>query len=322
VRCIVALIALLLACGFQNQGPKKDERQELYDWFDTLGFDAIKTCTFVRVDFTDTHDVGEWRRETTYGFLLSGSGDHFSILDVNLQRIDFPDNSKRWGRRDSAHFAPWDLSLFFTTYREGGSLWPYGMATPFVYSRIAAARGYSYLAESLYREATQVSPHEEDQQNASIPNRIKEDLADGLLNFDLDGMEDPAYPREASLRDMRLLEDHFPDFRPTKRAAQYAGELEKMIAENALHGPLTRSQIALLPEDKQVAEWIYQLRDQTGEQFMEPGYCDVLHTLSSGLESDDSPAGALVKLNFRGRPTVARHLARHPAYAGSSTGHA
>src|SRR4029077_20857770 len=61
-----------------------------------------------------------------------------------------------------------------------------------------------------------------------------------------------------------------------------------------------------LGKEEQVAELIFQLRDQNGHPFMQPGSCDIFDRF--GGSKKDTAAHKLVKIGYDAVPQLIEHL--------------
>ncbi|MFI5385854.1 MAG: hypothetical protein ACHQ50_07010 [Fimbriimonadales bacterium] len=91
-RCLFALLAVLLVCGFQITAPE-DERANLFRWFDSLGFSQFKDGQFVEVKYWEEWS-GKGKREygrSDFGFLAKGSGRTFTVQTLGLSLLEVVD---------------------------------------------------------------------------------------------------------------------------------------------------------------------------------------------------------------------------------------
>ena len=100
---------------------------------------------------------------------------------------------------------------------------------------------------------------------------------------------EPENSRETLLNKFKAVVEKFPGSPHVKTAKKYASILESMIREDREHKTLTDEQFQQLTPDNQARELIFQIRDQNGRQYMQPGYCNIFDV---GLFPDrgDSPA--------------------------------
>ena len=80
--------------------------------------------------------------------------------------------------------------------------------------------------------------------------------------------------------------------------ARCCGKWSKRIANTP---PKDRKPFEQLSKKEQIAELIFQLRDQNGHQFSQPGSCDIFDPISV---KQDTPAHRLVKMGYDAVPQL------------------
>src|SRR5262249_42930052 len=137
--------------------------------------------------------------------------------------------------------------------------------------------------------------------------KIADDLARiemwrGILQFG-----DPSIPRDSLLKRFERITKNFPTSQHHAGASETAALLKKMIAEEEDHagGRKTGKPIDQLSKEEQIAELIFQLRDQNGHQVMQPGHCDIFDRIGG---KSDTPAHRLVKIGYDAVPQLIKHL--------------
>jgi hypothetical protein len=74
-----------------------------------------------------------------------------------------------------------------------------------------------------------------------------------------------------------------------------------MIAEDGAHRKVTETELDRLPVEKQVAEFIFRLRDQNGHQCSQPGSCDIFMNYAG---TTNTPAHKLVRIGYPAVPQL------------------
>ncbi len=115
----------------------------------------------------------------------------------------------------------------------------------------------------------------------------------------------PVHPRSRLLKQFEHIVKHYPDSEHHKAAKEHADLLAQMIKEDADHEKRAAKPFNKLSKKDQVAELIFQLRDQNGHQFYQPGACDIFDTPSG---KEDSPAHKLVNIGYDAVPQLIEHL--------------
>jgi hypothetical protein len=112
----------------------------------------------------------------------------------------------------------------------------------------------------------------------------------------------PSVTREALLAKLEAALKQFPASRSADDMKQMADRLRKMITADRAHAAASKPIDATTPEE-QAAELVFQLRDQTGQQNSQPGWCDIFEG-DDGKETEASPAARLVKLGHAAVPAL------------------
>jgi hypothetical protein len=103
----------------------------------------------------------------------------------------------------------------------------------------------------------------------------------------------------------RIVRD-FPASEHRERATGFIEMLRKMISEDEAHARAARP-LAEMSEKEKIAELIFQLRDQNGRQFSQPGSCDIFNDFGQGRKGN-TPAHQLVKLGYPAVPALIEAL--------------
>jgi hypothetical protein len=124
----------------------------------------------------------------------------------------------------------------------------------------------------------------------------------GILAFG-----DPTIRRAELLKRFERLTKNFPKSSHYARAIETAALLKEMIKEDEDHEAHRKKgkPFDQLSMKEQVAELIFQLRDQNGHQFMQPGHCDIFDRFGG---KDDTAAHKLVKIGYDAVPQLIEHL--------------
>lgn len=185
---------------------------------------------------------------------------------------------------------------------------------------IAAPAGYNMTSKELYDEfLASLITYSRDpvRRDLSTPERLQVafgylEMWDIVLSF-----RKPTVPRSLLLhRCLRFAELHAAS-EHVERAIETANILREMLAEEAtFRQPMDR---ASLPLEEWIEVLIFQLRDQTGRQVMQPGWVSVLHSTSQ-----EDPASALVEIGLDAVPALIeslddQHLSRAVGYHRNSS---
>ncbi|WP_144241134.1 hypothetical protein [Fimbriimonas ginsengisoli] len=172
----------------------------------------------------------------------------------------------------------------------------------FVLARLADLRGLTDLANWFYAEAKNHLEWEpEGARGLSFENQVKFHFAESQIDRVKRKFADLSAPRSEILTDLEQFLARFPDSTYRQEAEGYARDLRPMVAEDAVRKPLTDVQLAQLAPATKAKELVWQLRNQTGHQQMEPGYVDVF---AASFIEEETPAQKLVKLGFNAMPAL------------------
>lgn len=294
----LALLAVALTGGIRCATHDQD-RQELYRWFDSLGYSPLKDGKFVRVDHSSTWGPKSEIQYSDYGFLKRGSGKTFTALTLRLTDIMVVDG-KPIGedRGEGLDAVPIDLGNWLTEQKR---LWgsssayslDFGSSDGFVLARLADLRGYGDLADFFYN-SSKAAPSYGDE-SRTYTHRVQEGIASSLLWEARADFRQTAIPRSDLAVKFQFVVDHFPPSKVRDEASQVLEGLAPMIREDAVRKPLTDSELKKLSPAQQASELVWQLRDQVADQFMQPGYTEVFPL---GQVNRGNPADKLVKLGW------------------------
>lgn len=104
--------------------------------------------------------------------------------------------------------------------------------------------------------------------------------------------------------ELQFIEEKLPSFSAKAWAENTEAQVRAMVAEDQNHPKHTDEQVAALPIDGQVQEWIYRLRDQASQPMSNPGWCNVV---SSHGEAK-TPADHLVRIGLPAVPQLIKAL--------------
>lgn len=304
-----------------------EEMRDAYQWFSKLGFSDVTKAECVEV-WTGGPAYFQDGPATKIGFILSESKRDFRVLGVDLTDVTFektatPKTQVRYEKRDFREFSEQVLDLLIhppanaQVVRFGACL--NYKAEVFFVSYVAAQKGLPDLAVKLYLEATKLpnSSVWDGRLQRTMREELEVELAeaalwDAMLRFDGHalGSEDRAddahlESRSLLLERFRRIERLYPVGPHIKVTTATIKVLEPMTAEDAKHKHLSAAEIAKLPVDQQVAEWIFQLRDQRGFQ---DGLPDTFDDRDAGTKDAKNVMTPALQLQKLGRVAVPQLL--------------
>ena len=309
------------------QGSSPDAKA-LFTWLDTLGFPDVRGRAYVRVTTGwVTDSSGDERPLHAAGFLVSDTDTAITILSTGLVTNEYRKDSAQTDERRRVQCQRVDLAAEMTAHlqhlrkvsagvREPDS--PAEEALPAAGDRvfsdragaavlawICARSGLSDLARAYFELAPRLSLYDS---GAKLPLRalLENELAHSAMWQAVLAFGDPAVTRAELLQRFVAIMARFPNsayakgtqkFGPSAR--DYAWLLRLMVAEDKEHARAIKPPGTPTVHDR-VADLIFQLRDQNGYQFMQPGACDIF----TDPRGEASPAHQLVKLGYVAVPQL------------------
>jgi hypothetical protein len=315
-------LLLLLVCLGTAITARADSLLQMkadFEWFDALGFTDVRELPFVRYCYGTAFFAGGKKEEQwSNGFLQEDKPSQFRILTPSFgshvySRNDHDfDSNYRYEPADLRAFAEDKLAPVDTGAKRGlhrliGGPHFAGRTEMFVLAWMCQRKGLEDLAARLYAAAQSTSgpngAQARDEAGWTLRDKLGRDIGQFEMWRTVVAFGDLSVTRRELLARLRALPGRFPHCEHLARAASMAKVLEQMIAEDNAHPARTPEEIAALPPQDQAAEWIFRLRDQNGEQHMQPGWVSVFQTPEVWVHGrvGDSPAHQLVKL---GDPAV------------------
>jgi hypothetical protein len=310
--------------------PPEAERSEAFTWFGSLGFPDVKGRPFVRVATGRWYQAGDDTPRNTYvrGFLVEENGDRFTVVTLSLTTETFQGTPaeevsyKRVGYEasDLATGAAAYLEALRTPPKDGEGdsrpLWGINFhprTEAFVLAWACWRAGLDKLAAGLFDHAAKMPTGYGYMPNDPPTQPLRRLVADDLAHTEMwravVAFGDPAVSRAQLLERFERITKNYPNSEHRKRARETALVLRRMIKEGAAHaakqpaGPFER-----LGKEEQIAELIFQLRDQNGHQYTQPGACDIFDTLN---DKKDTPAHRLIDWGYDAVPQLIDALEDH-----------
>lgn len=330
--CVGGLLVLLMT-GFQLRGDDLDstakERSQAFEWFSKLGYADVKDAKLVRVATEEWNQVGDDPpiHSYRYGFLIrqKDNGSTIFFLDVitqplarstpdaeedeqpDFEIVDFPElaaaNAKEpnladYTRRDGLP------RRFGERLSERAEI--------FVLAWACSRKGEDELAAKLYDRAAALPSRRGDERTPkNLQQQLAADLAHAEMWRAVEQFGEPEISREQLLAKFDWIVKNFPESEHFARAKETATLLKQMVQEDQEHAKQRKAGKALveLSEKEQIAELIFQLRDQNGHQWSQPGSCDIFNT-SFGIPhgKEDSPAHQLLRIGYGAVPQLIEAL--------------
>ncbi|HET6246357.1 MAG TPA: hypothetical protein VFE47_01565 [Tepidisphaeraceae bacterium] len=319
ITCGVVILNLTLL-GIVSQieaAPPTPEEKSAFNWFDGMGFPKIQGTQWVRVATGQWSQSGNKPRENGYvdGFLLSVTGDRFTVFTTEASTVTFVKTGKAVSDYERVDYEPrnleQDAKLKLDALRnppddaQDRSMRRFGSRLPeqaevFILARACAANGLDDLAHDLCGQAEAMGGPGNGGNEIPFRKRISDDFAYAAIWKAFVDFEDPKISRAQLLKTFQEFVAHFPDGEFTARAKEAAGILQEMVKEDESHAKATTRPAGQMPMGDRVAELIFELRDQNGHQWSQPGACDIFND----DRGEKSPAAQLVAIGFDAVPQL------------------
>jgi len=324
----ITLILLVLLFRMPVAGEASDESRADFEWFSGLGYPEVKDAKWAQIwtGFAWREGNGPVHVDTTYGFVIEDEKDHFRVLMPDLTRRYFKRTEKA---RSESTWVGYEERPFLEMAREilrraqdlkNLESRRFGRvldqrATTFFTAHTCWKRGETALAGELYEAAKRLPivvsfDGEQPDPKSTMRQLLEIQLGRAAIwtatlqfgdNYE-DGEGAPLRPRTELLDTFRRIVKNYPASPYQASAKQTVATLEMMVREDAGHPVISADALAKLPEDQQVAEWVFRLRDQNGHHYDDPGSCNIFTDSTAG--KDVSPAHQLVRIGYKAVPQL------------------
>jgi len=311
-----------------------DEARGDFEWFLALGYPDVIRAPWVEV--WREQAPGSSRSMFVQGFLMGSEEGRFSVLRLDLQMMAFAKTMQSplgnlkvdYDGKSFPKVAVEYLARIREAQADPAAQYrgQFGLrlgmkSQAFFMAYVCWLKGEDELAQKLYDAAGKVAPWNALMEQGKKDEPIKETVARELSHAgtwqavsrfgasDWDNpTPEPLMSRVELLGAFRDLVRRFPRNPHGDRVWKTIVMLEQMVAEDTGHPARSAEEIARLPVDEQVREWIFQLRDQNGRQFSQPGWCNVFGDFGIGAREGDTPAHQLVKIGYPAVPQLIESL--------------
>ncbi|MEK6235558.1 MAG: hypothetical protein N2C14_12690, partial [Planctomycetales bacterium] len=251
------------------------EDEALIAWFDQLGFPDLSKAKFVNA-FTGDHFVntdGKPTNASDVGFLVKEKGASFTILKLDLREVtlvatppDTPEHEKVSHEvADLRTIAGRALEYLANPQLNEKDRWllPYGRVAAFALARACAAKGFDDLAHRLF-EVARTNEDWKGEKEKSFQGGLEADFSRIVMRWAMFAIGDPKVSREELLAQFRRVVERFPRGEHAEEAKEAVALLTEMVKEDRRHANRKAKPFEKMTKDEQIAELIFQLRDQTG----------------------------------------------------------
>ena len=316
------------ALAAEASEPTEADFAECMAWYQQAGFERLDELPFVRVRTGWSYTSGSEKfNPTLVGFLkddaVGDGGKGFEVLSINRNLCVFERNPDGAVDEDRVEyevidFADWIADYLkrepaqdrFRTHERGmdrltmGGVFSSTPSTPAVTALHLAVeceqRGLKDESRRLFaRVPTLLSHHDPDEQDGSLVEKLESELGHVLMWQAVVDCDHPENPRQKLLEGFRRVLRIAPGSRHAPSARQFVERLEIMIEEDVEHTAKRKAvPFDELSDEDQIKDLVFQLRDQDGAQWSQPGSCSVF----SWGESRETPADKLVEIGFPAVP--------------------
>jgi hypothetical protein len=296
------------------------DQQKTFTWFDTLGFPDVKGRPFVRVGTGCWSQSGQNPRENQYikTFLLKEETNTFTVLGLDLRTQTFHARNAS-GEFERVFFEPANLAeeadARVTKLRQPSGeedRWPgFGRMMPertevFILSWACARNGLLTVSSNLYAQATTMKGLNGHLDGPAGPTTmievLEKDIGHALMWRAILAFGDPSISRKELMAMFDNLVARYPASEHRKRAMETADLLKTMISEDDAHARQEPKPWETMSRDEQAVELVFQLRDQNGHQWSQPGWCDIFE--GSRSDQTNSPAHQLAAMGHDAVPRL------------------
>ncbi|MCA9004832.1 MAG: hypothetical protein KDA70_06115 [Planctomycetaceae bacterium] len=293
--------------------------RELFDWFDTLGVPNLDDRKYLRLykgTYQTLRDDKE-KPQYTNVFLLVSTESEKKTFTLGMRTVTYSNESSNILTGELYEFKEVDLrkdvirrlKYLRSLTPEEDRLRHIGrmsreLVELFILARGCYGAGLNEEAEELmtYMSETPDLKTQEPPGKKGLQNALAEEMAYSFMWSTILDFRDPKIPRIELLQRFREIAKNYPQSSYAVRARESAEILTRMIQEDEVHAQKKIRPLEEMTVREQVAELIFQLRDQNATQHSQPGSCNIFHDprdggwLSQKVEGKGSPATQLVKL--------------------------
>lgn len=294
-----------------------------FAWFDGLGFPDVRGRPLVRVATGgwSESDSGPREYHQQDGFLLeTGTNGAFTVLTLDLFTASFRTDEEPTGVAGRISFqeialeqeAQAKLEALKHPPADEDSRRRFGERIPervevFVLAWGCARNGLNSLAAALYEQAAKMPAPDRgwdaaaNEKNGDFRQTLELDIGHALMWRAVVACGEPDIPRKELLAQFENILARYPASPHVPRAREMAGLLRQMIAEDEEHASGSLKSLAEMPAGERAEELIFQLRDQNGRQWSQPGACDVFMEFTGAT---NTPAHQLVAMGHAAVPQL------------------
>ena len=317
MRTLIFLFVSLLISTFQLKTAEADEllktEKELIAWLDELGYQDLSKAAVVNVATGQWYKSGDEPEKNTYiiGFLTAEEGENFTVVDLTGEQTTYA-KKVNVAPFEAVFFERLDLKEVVKARLESekknkpddhwarfGEMTSEPFETVFL-ARACASQGLNKEAHELFELANRQWKERDREKAISLIEFLKKDQAHTRMWRAVLAFGTPKISRPKLLAQFEDITKHFPESKHVERAQKTVDLLKKMIEEDKAHAAKQILPLDELEGEALIAELIYQLRNQNGQQWSQPGACNIF----LDERGEESPAAKLVTLGFPAVPQL------------------
>ena len=317
MRTLIFLFVSLLISTFQLKTVEADEllktEKELIAWLDELGYQDLSKAAVVNVATGQWYKSGDEPEKNTYiiGFLTAEEGENFTVVDLTGEQTTYA-KKVNVAPFEAVFFERQDLKEVVKARLESekknkpddhwarfGEMTSEPFETVFL-ARACASQGLNKKAHELFELANRQWKERDREKAISLIEFLTKDQAHTRMWRAVLAFGTPKISRPKLLAQFEDITKHFPESKHVERAQKTVDLLKKMIEEDKAHAAKQILPLDELEGEALIAELIYQLRNQNGQQWSQPGACNIF----LDERGEESPAAKLVTLGFPAVPQL------------------
>ncbi len=288
---------------------------EVIQWFDQLSFPNLEKTKCVRVATGNWSRSGNEQPQNTFitAFLLSEQKELFTVFTSDLFTRTY--TKTRPGTpahevvafevRDLAKEAVDQLSQLTSPESIKNARNRFGALVServevFALARVCAAQKLDAVAHQLIEFAATLPT-----KKGSFEESLADEIGHAMMWRAVLDFGDPTIPRTALLTTFLNFCDRFPNSEHALRANDTVDILEEMLDEEKLR-PKPKPPTEMTKQER-IAELIFELRNQNGQQLDQPGWCDIFQD----PRGEESPAAQLRKIGYDAIPQLIEAMEDH-----------
>jgi hypothetical protein len=313
-------------------GSLTPESKADFEWFSSLCFPDVKDAPFVDVATGGWSQSGSDPPQAQHAlaFLLSTNDNTFTTLDMDLFQHTFTVSAtgteeyksvgyEKIGLKERAgmlldyYEKPHEQNVEADLWRRFGERVT-ERSQVFVLAWACWRQGLDDEAQRLYAAAQKIRKVTgQDDSSLSLRTKLEKDLGLSMMWKAVLDFGVPSISRKELLTKFQSIAKNYPASEYAARARDTAERLSKMIAEDEQHAKSPPKPLGGLPLEERIRELIFQLRDQNGQQWSQPGECDIF--LVPNMDTN-TPAHQLVNIGYPAVPQLIAAL-DNPAFTRS-----